>query len=147
MAYSHRTDPAVPEFDDVGLRTVMDAQCALCAQGARWIARNDTAKVFRIIPLQSDLGRALMIHYGMDPEDPTSWLFLDNGQPETSAQAVFAVAQKLGGLWGFLSVFNWLPKTLTDWMYRLVARNRYRWFGRGDMCALPDPAVQERLMR
>ena len=58
----------------------MDAHCALCARGAAWIARNDRLAEFKIVPLQSELGNALMIHYAMDPEDPTSWLYLEDGR-------------------------------------------------------------------
>ena len=52
--------------------TVMDAMCALCAKAARWIARNDHKGEFMIIPLQSELGRKLMLDHDMDPEDPSS---------------------------------------------------------------------------
>jgi len=73
-AYSYTADPNVPDFDDKGLRTVMDAQCSVCAHVARWIAHRDRAERFKIIPLQSVLGNALMHHYGLDPDDPVSWL-------------------------------------------------------------------------
>ena len=144
--YSHRADPSVPDFDDAGPRTVMDAECGLCARGATWIARNDAEAAFKIIPLQSDLGRALMIHYGLDPDDPVSWLFLDSGEPHTAMQAVIRVARRLGGAWSALRILHVLPSAWLDAAYRLVARNRYRVFGRADLCTLPDPAVQERLL-
>ncbi len=146
-SYSHRDDPAVPAFDDEGARCVMDAHCALCARGARWIAKADKAGEFRIIPLQSDLGRALMIHYGMDPDDPTSWLYLEDGTPYTSLYALTRVARRLGGIWHVLRVLNTVPRAVQDPLYRAVARNRYRLFGRGDLCAMPDPDVQKRLLQ
>ncbi len=70
--YSYRDDSAVPGFSDRGPVCVMDARCALCARGAKWIARNDRDVEFRIVPLQSELGNMLMIHYAMAPADPTS---------------------------------------------------------------------------
>ena len=146
MAYSHRSDPDVPHFDDTGPRCVMDAHCALCARGARWIARADRRREFRIIPLQSDLGRALMVHYGMDPDDPTSWLYLEDGVPHQSLRAFTRVARRLGGFWHVVRLLNVLPVAVQDPLYRVVARNRYRLFGRGDLCAMPDAQVQERLM-
>jgi len=144
--YSHRYDDAVPSFDDTGPRTVMDANCALCAKGARWIARSDTRREFKIIPLESELGAALMTHYGMDPHDPTSWLYLEDGRAYNSLDAFMRVGRRLGGVWHVLSVGRILPKFLADSLYRLVARNRYRFFGRADMCAMPDPDVRERLL-
>lgn len=144
--YSFRQDPSVPGFAHLGPICVMDAQCALCARGARWIARADHRQEFRIVPLQSALGSALMRHYGMDPEDPLSWLFLDQGRATSSLDAVMSVGRRLGGVWHVLRLLRVIPRGLRDGFYRLVARNRYRWFGRADICAMPDPDVRKRLL-
>lgn len=144
--FSHRLDARVPEFADGGLVCVMDARCALCARGAAWIARNDRADAFKIVPLQSDLGDALMRHYEMDPADPTSWLFLEEGHAYSSLDALMRVGVRLGGIWKGLTALRIIPKKVRDMMYRAVARNRYRMFGAADLCALPDPEVQKRLL-
>jgi predicted DCC family thiol-disulfide oxidoreductase YuxK len=124
----------------------MDARCSLCARGATWIAHADRAGAFTIIPLQSDLGGALMRHYGMDPSDPTSWLFLEEGRAFSSLDALIRVGLRLGRIWKALILLRIIPKPLRDILYRAVARNRYRLFGTGDLCALPDPEVQKRLL-
>ncbi|MDJ0612679.1 MAG: DCC1-like thiol-disulfide oxidoreductase family protein [Rhizobiaceae bacterium] len=144
--YSYKSDPNVPVFDDSGPVTVMDAHCALCARGAKWIAKNDTAKEFKIIPLQSDLGNALMQHYEMDPNDPTSWLYITDGVAYTSLDALIKVGARLGGVWNLLSILRILPSFIQDYLYRKVAMNRYRLFGKADLCSLPDPDVRERLL-
>jgi predicted DCC family thiol-disulfide oxidoreductase YuxK len=144
--FSYRDDPAVPTFDDAGPRTVMDAQCGLCARGARWIARNDQDAAFRIIPMQSDLGRALFAHYDLDPDDPASWLFLDEGRGYTSLDAIMRVGRRLGGASRFLSLFAILPRPVQDAAYGAIARNRYRLSRRVELCALPDPDIQKRLL-
>lgn len=145
-AYSFLADDNVPDFDGGHAFTVMDAQCSLCAKGARWIARNDTAAEFRIIPVQSAVGHALMIHYGLDPYDPISWLFVENGHAFTSLDATIRVGRRLGGFWHILKVFRILPRAVQNMLYGFVARNRYRFFGRTDLCNLPDPEVQKRLI-
>lgn len=145
--FSFLQDEAVPEFSAGDAICVMDARCSLCARGASWIAHNDTAHEFTIIPLQSEVGGALMVHYGLDPGDPTSWLYLENGQAYVSLDAFIRVGYRLGGRWKGLGVLRVLPKVVQNFLYRAVARNRYRLFGTTDMCALPDPAVQERLLR
>jgi len=147
MPYSHRQDPSVPDFPDTGPVTVMDAQCALCARGARWIARNDRRNAFRIVPVQSDLGAALLRHYGLDPGDPVSWLYLEDGQAHTSLDAVIRAGRRLGGFWRIFSALLILPPGLRDRLYYAIARNRYRWFGQADMRAMPDAEVQRRLLR
>lgn len=145
--YSYRQDMLVPDFQGGQVFTVMDAQCSLCARGAAWIARHDSAQEFVIIPLQSDVGGALMMHYGLDPSDPTSWLIVENGRAFTSLDALVRVGHRLGGVWKGLSLLRILPKPLQDILYRCVARNRYKVFGTADLCALPDADVQKRLLQ
>lgn len=125
----------------------MDAGCALCARGAAWIAHQDRAAEFRIIPVQSDLGAALLLHFGLDPDDPTSWLFLESGRAYTSLDAMIRAGRQLGRWNHALTVLRVLPRPVQDWLYARVARNRYRILGRADLCAMPDAAVQARLLR
>ncbi|MGG7564820.1 thiol-disulfide oxidoreductase DCC family protein [Rhodovulum sp. DZ06] len=145
--YSYRRDPSIPPFDDAAPIAVMDAACALCSWGARMIHRMDRSGTVRICPVQSPLGAALLRHYGLRAEDPESWLFLDAGVAHADAEAVIHAARRFGGPGRAAVLLLALPRPLRGWLYRRVARNRYALFGRGDMCALPDPAFQERLMR
>jgi len=134
--------------DDPGpIYVVMDAHCALCARGALWIARNDRAGVFRIVPVQTPFGRAALEAEGLDPDDPISWLYVEYGRAYTSLDAVIRVGWRLGGIWKALAVLRLVPPPMQDKLYRFVASRRYRWFGRADLCELPDPYVQRRLLR
>lgn len=146
-AYSWRTDDGVPDFPDTGSLTVMDATCGLCARGAKWIARHDDAGAFRIIPVQSELGAGLLRHFAMRPEDPTSWLYLESGYGYSALDATIMVGRKLGGAWRAFDALRLIPKAQRDAVYRIVARNRYKVMGRADLCAMPDPDVQIRLLR
>ncbi|WP_424931703.1 thiol-disulfide oxidoreductase DCC family protein [Amaricoccus macauensis] len=145
-AYSYRDDPAVPEFDDSGPVVVMDGNCMLCSQGARIISRLDRKQAFRICPIQTPLGGALLAHYGLEPDDPESWLFLDEGKAKGSLQAIIGIGRKLGGIGWALAPLGILPRAVQDWLYRRIAYNRYRLFGHSDMCAMPDPALKARLI-
>ena len=145
--YSYRSDPAVPDFDDSGPVVFMDGECALCSRAARTIARLDRKGEFRICPIQSALGSAVLRHYGLDPVDPDSWLYLTDGQAYTSLDAVIRVGRRLGGWGRLMDVFVVLPRPARDWVYRRIARNRFRIFGKADMCALPDPGLRKRLMQ
>ena len=144
--YSYRSDPSVPAFDDSGPVTVMDGECALCSFGARMIARFDAAQEFRICRAQSELGQALFSHYGLSHQDPESWLLLVDGHAYTSLDAMIRAGRRVGGLGNLLQPLRLLPRATQDWLYIKLARNRYRLFGRTDMCGIPDPALKARLM-
>lgn len=144
--YSYRADPAVPAFDDSRPVTVMDGECVLCSVGARLIARFDKAGEFRICRAQTKLGRFLLLHYGLSPDDPESWLYIVDGRAYTSLDAMIRAGNRVGGAGRMLQALRLMPRPLQDWLYRKLARNRYRLFGRTDLCSIPDPALRARLM-
>jgi predicted DCC family thiol-disulfide oxidoreductase YuxK len=145
-AYSYRADPSVPAFDDRFPIAVMDAHCALCSAGARWIDRLDRSGTVRICPLPSPLGSALMRHYGMRVDDPQSWLLIENGCGVSELDAVVQLARRCGWLGQLLRPLMLLPRRWRSALYRWVARNRIRWFGRADLCAAPTPSLRQRLI-
>ncbi|MDJ0637413.1 MAG: DCC1-like thiol-disulfide oxidoreductase family protein [Paracoccaceae bacterium] len=126
---------------------VMDANCLLCAMGARWIAHNDRHDVFRIVPADSALGASLLRRQGLDELDPESWLLIDAVGAHQSLDALMRAGVHLGGLWQVLGVLQLLPRCWRDWLYHVAARNRYRLFGKADMCRMPDPAIRRRLVQ
>jgi len=144
--YSWRSDPSVPDFDDSFKVVFMDGDCALCSRSARWIAKMDKREEFKICPIQAPLGQAVLVHHGLDPSDPDSWLLLDEGQAFTSFDAIIKTGQRLGGFGCLVLVFWPLPRKLRRGLYQMVARNRYRWFGKADLCTLPDAELQKRLI-
>lgn len=145
-AYSYRNDPAVPDFDDIRPIAFMDGECVLCMTGARLIDRMDRSGRIRICPVQTDLGRAVLMHFGLDPSDPDSWLFLHEGCAYGGLDAMIRVGQLTGGAGHLLRVLRVLPNGLQNWLYKRLARNRYALFGRRDTCELPTPSLRARLL-
>jgi predicted DCC family thiol-disulfide oxidoreductase YuxK len=145
--YSYRADPAVPAFDDAAPIVFMDGECALCSGAARTIARLDRRGDVRICPVQSPLGQAVLRHYGHNPEDPDTWLYLERGEAFGDFDGLIRLARRLGGLARLAGVLALLPKGAQTWLYRLIARNRIKWFGRADLCAMPDAEVAARLIK
>jgi predicted DCC family thiol-disulfide oxidoreductase YuxK len=143
--YSYRDDPTVPRFDDRGPVAIMDGDCVLCAGGARAIARFDRERVFRIGRTQSALGAALVRHYGLEPEDPETWLYLEDGRGWSGMEAIIRIGARLGGPGRLLGCMRLLPRPGREWLYRRIAHNRYL-FGRTDMCTLPDAELRARLL-
>ena len=144
--HSYRTDPDVPNFDETRTLLVMDGQCAICSHAARRIARLDRDDRIRITTCTSTLGRALLTHYGFDPNDPASWLMVKNGRAYGSLDAMLRLGGQLHAAFKLLNVLRILPTPVQDWLYARLARNRYTLFGHDDLCALPPPDLKHRLV-
>jgi predicted DCC family thiol-disulfide oxidoreductase YuxK len=108
-----------------------------------WLDRSGEIK---IAPIQSETGAALMRDNGLDPLDPDTWLIIEDGRVWRDFDALIRVGQRSGGLGHLFAVLRMIPRPIRNWLYARVARNRYALFGRGDMCAVPDPKVRARLL-
>lgn len=144
--YSWRQDPAVPPFPDDRPVIVFDGHCVLCSGWARFILKHDTAKRFRLLPAQSRTGRALYVHYGLDPEDYESNILLADGVAWLKSESVIRTALALGLPWSLAAALLVLPFGWRERLYGLLARNRFRLFGRSESCMLPAPGQEDRFL-
>ena len=117
---------------------VFDGYCHLCSGWARFQARHPAKPPFRLVAMQSEEGRALLRAQEIDPDDPSTFLVIDQGRFYQASDGVIHVVTALGGLWHVFSLARIIPRRIRDVLYRLLARNRYRWFGRRQVCYLPD---------
>ena len=145
-AFSYRNDPAAPHFDEGHWHVVMDDRCGLCARAARRIAHLDKGDQIRIAPVRSNLGQSLMRHYGLNPDDPQSWLLIQDGKAFGGLEAMLELFPSLSVRYKPIRILWLLPAPWRARLYTLVARSRYRWFGEADLCAMPDADVQARLL-
>lgn len=127
---------------------LFDGVCNLCNGFVQFIIRHDAAGRFRFAALQSEAGQALLAAHGAAPipPDPESVLLLTGGRFYSHSGAVLRIAQELGWPWRLAAVGWVMPRVGRDALYRFVARNRYRWFGRQENCMLPTPALKARFL-
>ncbi|RDZ29584.1 thiol-disulfide oxidoreductase DCC family protein [Lysobacter silvisoli] len=118
---------------------VFDGICVLCNGWVRFLLRRDRTGRYRYAAMQGAHGRSLLAAHGLDPDDPVSFLLVDGDRAWTDTEAIARVLSGLGGVWRLARALAWLPRALRDPLYRWVARNRYRWFGRHQQCLLPAP--------
>ncbi|MFN4092368.1 MAG: thiol-disulfide oxidoreductase DCC family protein [Brevundimonas sp.] len=144
-AYSYRDDPAVPSFPDDRPLILFDGNCVLCSGSARFILRHDRAGRFRLAPVQSPLGRALLAHYGVDPADPSTMLLIENGGARQRSDAVLRIAAGLPAPISAASILRLLPIGWRDAVYLWVARRRRRLAGQ-IWCAMPDKTTADRIL-
>jgi predicted DCC family thiol-disulfide oxidoreductase YuxK len=130
----------------MNLIAVIDGECALCNRTAQLIDKYDRSGNIRIATSQGQFGSALMRKYGVNPTDPTSWLFVDNGVAHKEMEAVIRISQRLSGPVRILSLMRWCPAPLRNRLYRSVARNRYRLYGKADLCQTPSASLRARII-
>lgn len=124
---------------DPGARVIVfDGICHVCSGWVRFLSRHRIDPPFQLIPMQSAAGKALLVEYGIDPEDPATFLVLDQGERFTESDASIHVISALGGPWRVFNVARIVPRRWRDALYQILARNRYRWFGRRSVCFLPQ---------
>lgn len=143
-AFSYREDPNVTAFDEGRALFVFDGVCVLCSGGASWLMRHDKNARVNFTPAQEGLGQALYRHYGIEMDE--SYLLIVNGRAYTASRGYFELFRILGGWWRLLLFASVLPERPRDWLYALVARNRYRWFGKAGYCELLTPEQRARLL-
>ncbi|MDB5653508.1 MAG: hypothetical protein JWQ94_1121 [Tardiphaga sp.] len=127
--------------DDVIL---YDGVCLFCSHWIRFVAARDHGR-FRFTAIQSDYGRRLAGHLGIDAADPDTNAVIHGGVAHFKSDGALTVLSQLPG-WRCVRMLRALPRGLRDPVYHLIARNRYRIFGRSDVCMIPDAAIRARLI-
>jgi predicted DCC family thiol-disulfide oxidoreductase YuxK len=122
-----------------------DGVCGLCNRLVQFVLRHDSQERFRFASLQSDFAAQVLRRHGAAPEDlDTMYVVLGHGLADerlaSRSDAAIVVLRELGGGgWSLLgAVLRVLPRWLRNWGYNLVARNRYRVFGKYDSCPIPS---------
>jgi len=122
---------------------LFDGVCNLCNRSVRFILRNDPERKFRYASLQSSWGQVVLQNAGLPTEQLNTLLLLKNGKLYRKSTAALLIAAELRGLWPALYALTILPAFLRDPLYDLVARNRYKWFGKQASCMVPDAKTKD----
>lgn len=129
-----------------GSIVVFDAECVLCSGNARFILRHDRHGYFRLASMQGEVGKSLYRKFGIDPANPETLIVVTGESAIRDSDAVLAIWATLGWPWKALCAFSLIPRALRDPVYRWVARNRYRLFGRRATCWVPSPEHAGRVL-
>ena len=128
--------------DDVIL---YDGVCVFCSRWVRFVATRDVERRFRFTAIQSPYGTRLARASGIDPADPDTNAVIHGGVAYFRSDAALTVLSHLPG-WGWVRALRAVPKPLRDSVYGLIARNRYRIFGKYDECFVPDAEMRARVL-
>lgn len=138
----HKIHPSEPEHPIV----VFDGICNFCNASVASILALDRDRVFRFASMQSDAGRKLLERCALEPLDSDTFALVEGARCLVRSDAALAVARRLPAPWRWAAVLGVLPRPWRDAAYRLLARNRYRWFGKREACMVPTPDVRDRFL-
>ncbi|WMT39950.1 thiol-disulfide oxidoreductase DCC family protein [Paenibacillus sp. D2_2] len=128
---------------------LFDGVCLLCQGAVKFIIKHDPGAQFKFASLQSDVGRRLLQQYGgaRAIDEPMNTMYLlERESLYTRSSAALKIAKKLKFPWPLLYALIIVPQGIRDAVYRWVANNRYRWFGKSDVCMLPANGIKERFL-
>lgn len=126
---------------------LFDGVCNLCNGAVRFIIKRDRKAQFKFTSLQSAFAQKELVRLGLDPALMHSIILLQAGHYLQRSDAVLAIAEKLDGPWPFLSsVARIIPRFIREGMYKLIAGNRYRLFGKKDTCMIPTEDLRARFI-
>lgn len=125
---------------------LFDGVCNLCNASVNFVIDRDPRGVFRFGALQSEQAAPILVEHGIADEALDSIVLLEGGRVFRRSTAALRIARRLGGGWPILYLFIIVPPFLRDIIYRWIANNRYRWFGRSESCRVPTPDLRERFL-
>lgn len=125
---------------------LFDGVCNFCNSTVNFIIRQDKEKIFRFAALQSEAGKKIKNKFGIDPAETDSFLLIENGKLYTHSTAGLKLYNRLPWYWKWTQLFWIVPAFVRDGVYKFIARNRYKWFGKKEECMIPSPSVKERFL-
>ncbi len=127
---------------------LFDGVCNLCNASVHFMIDRDRRARLRFASLQSEAGAKALAAHGRGPivGDPDSIVLVADGRLWEHSDAALRIARRLDGAWPALSVLLVVPRFVRDAVYRFIARNRYRWFGRTEACRIPTPELRARFV-
>ncbi|WP_042225082.1 thiol-disulfide oxidoreductase DCC family protein [Oceanobacillus manasiensis] len=124
---------------------LFDGECNFCDRSVQFVMKRDPEAIFTFASLQSGAGERVKEHYNINPS-LDSMILVEGETYYTKSTAALKICRNLKGFWKVFSVLLVIPKPIRDFFYNIVARNRYKWFGKRETCRLPSPEERARFL-
>lgn len=125
---------------------LFDGVCNLCSGFVVFTIRRDPQAKFKFAPLQSEAGKDIQKEFNMNAKEITSIVLIDGNRHYVKSDAALRVLKELSGMWHLLYFLIIIPRPVRNFFYDVVAKNRYRWFGRKSQCMVPSPDLKSRFL-
>ena len=125
---------------------LFDGICNFCNGAVNFAIKRDKKSFLKFAPLQSDVAKELLASYNLSSKEMSSFIFIENEKSYTRSTAALRVCRYLNSLWPLMYGFIIVPKFIRDRIYSWIASNRYRWFGKKEVCIIPTAEVRSRFL-
>ena len=126
---------------------LFDGVCNLCNGSVVFILQRENEPVFQFASIQSEAGKALLRWYRLPEDYSQAVVLIDYGRVYLGSTAALKIGQTLKFPWSFVSYAGFIvPKLIRDWVYNKIAVNRYRWFGKREVCLVPTEHLKARFL-
>lgn len=125
---------------------LFDGVCNLCNGVVNFIIDNDPQKEFYFASLQSKFGEEFLKKHNFSVTNYDSFILIDKDKFYTKSTAALIVSKSLKGFWKYFYVFILIPPPIRDAIYSIIAKNRYKWFGKKETCRIPEPGIEDRFL-
>jgi predicted DCC family thiol-disulfide oxidoreductase YuxK len=125
---------------------LFDGICNLCNSSVQFVLKHDKQSIFRFAALQSEAGRLLLQKNNLPQSNFNSFVLIQDDKVYLKSTAALKVAKQMSGATKYLYTFIVVPAFIRDAVYNVIAKNRYKWFGKKESCMIPTPALQSRFL-
>nr|WP_026576464.1 thiol-disulfide oxidoreductase DCC family protein [Bacillus sp. UNC438CL73TsuS30] len=131
--------------DEMERIVLFDGVCNLCNHSVQFIIKRDVSRKFKFASLQGETGNRIITKYGLAP-DLNSFVLIENDKVYMKSTAALRVCRELKGAWKLFAILMIIPTNSRDYIYDIIAKNRYTWFGKKNSCMLPSPELKKRFL-
>ena len=126
---------------------LFDGVCNLCNGAILYIIKRDKKDLFRFAALQSEIGQYLTSERQIDTSKTDSIILIEpNVAYYYKSSAALKIGQTFGGPYRILALYEWIPRPIRDFVYDIIAKRRYKWFGKQDACMIPTPELKKKFL-
>lgn len=125
---------------------LFDGVCNLCNNSINFIIRHDKKNIFYFSALQSEFSKSFFLQKKISLNQPESIIYIENGEYYTQSTAALRIARHLNGLYPLLYVLILIPRVIRNGIYKYIAKNRYKWFGKTESCMVPVKSLEKRFL-
>ncbi|MDO9136916.1 MAG: thiol-disulfide oxidoreductase DCC family protein [Lutibacter sp.] len=123
-----------------------DGVCNLCNASVNFVIKHDKKEQFLFASFQSDAAKEILLHFNLKNLDANTVILVEGQKVYDKSTAALKIAKRLDGGYKAFYAFFIVPKIFRDWVYDIIAKNRYRWFGKRESCLIPSVKLRNRFL-